>query len=351
MNTLKLQPHFGIRGVGISLALLILLLLGGWVQAQSTPQYIPLQGQLTDQDGKVIQSGTETYTYTVTIYDNANSANYLWQDSFKDQSIINGVFNVMLGSQVPLPTTVWTRLSSQGVLYVGITITKRNGIDVPGGGVEMRPRLTLVAVPFAVQANAAKTADTAQYAVKAINADLAGSAALLAGINPASIFVKPDATSTSLVVKVAQTTLGTVANAEHANVADHKIFSATQQNPFNGNFSPSQVSGVGFSLPVQSTGRPMLMMVTGSINLPVINQGGHYSWTIRLLCDDTTVEDIIIGGDDSATTSAHYTLPLSFITLTTAAAGAHSYSITVQNNDSTQMQFNLYNGKMFAVEF
>ena len=182
MNATKMKVCRGPWNAARILAALLFaacLLIG--IALADPPQYLPLQGQLTDQNGRIIQSGSETYTYKVVLYDSPDSVNALWQDTFANQTIINGVFNVMLGSQIPLTQALFDKLGANGVLYVGITITGRNGIGVPGGGVEMRPRLTLVSVPFSLQANKAKTADTATNATNADKAAFASNAGQLQG--------------------------------------------------------------------------------------------------------------------------------------------------------------------------
>jgi hypothetical protein len=163
-----------------------------WAQVGSI---IPLQGQLTQQD---VSGGTGSevapdgvYTITVRIYEAATGSSVLWEDRFQNLPVINGVFNVMLGTQNGLDevtggcgSSVIDCLATRGVLYVGLTIETRDGIAVTSP-VEMLPRLSLLPVPYAGESGNARellgqdwsfyfdpgTANSAYNALQAENAN------------------------------------------------------------------------------------------------------------------------------------------------------------------------------------
>jgi hypothetical protein len=69
----------------------------------AVPQYISYQGKLLE-DGEAL-SGTRSITFS--IWDNdvgGNPASALWQET-QNVSVMDGIFNVELGSVTPLPGT------------------------------------------------------------------------------------------------------------------------------------------------------------------------------------------------------------------------------------------------------
>ncbi|MEQ8818919.1 MAG: kelch repeat-containing protein [Sumerlaeia bacterium] len=140
-------------------------------QEDNIPEYIPLQGQLTNQNvsggagNEVAEDGV--YTLTVRIYEAPTGSSILWEDTFQNLPVVNGVFNVILGSQRSLndiaspvgDEDLLDRLAQRGVLYVGLTISERDGLELVGP-VEMLPRLTLLPVALSMKSK------------KAINSDL-----------------------------------------------------------------------------------------------------------------------------------------------------------------------------------
>src|SRR5262245_31978643 len=51
-------------------------------------RYIPLQGQLTEQDGDPLADGT--YTFLVNLYREPNTGQAVWTDTFQNLPVIKG---------------------------------------------------------------------------------------------------------------------------------------------------------------------------------------------------------------------------------------------------------------------
>lgn len=105
--------------------------------SQSTIAY---QGRLADADGNPI---TKQVSMTFRLYGQREGGVPLWEEPWIGSSGVNvsdGLFNVMLGSLVPIPQNV---ITGNDTLWLGITV---------GTDDEMAPRVQLGTVPFAVQA-------------------------------------------------------------------------------------------------------------------------------------------------------------------------------------------------------
>jgi hypothetical protein len=101
---------------------------------------IAYQGRLADANGSPL---TGTYNMIFRLYDAATGGTPLWTEQWTGSNgvkVSDGLFNVMLGSLTPIPTSLVTDHSS---LFLGITV---------GTDDEMTPRVQLGTVPFAVQA-------------------------------------------------------------------------------------------------------------------------------------------------------------------------------------------------------
>jgi hypothetical protein len=101
---------------------------------------IAYQGRLADANGSPL---TGTYNMIFRLYDAASGGTPLWTEQWTGSNgvkVSDGLFNVMLGSLTPIPTSLVTDHSS---LFLGITV---------GTDDEMTPRVQLGSVPFAVQA-------------------------------------------------------------------------------------------------------------------------------------------------------------------------------------------------------
>jgi hypothetical protein len=101
---------------------------------------IAYQGRLADASGNPL---TGTYNMIFRLYEAASSGAPLWTEQWTGSNGVkasDGLFNVMLGSLTPIPTSLVTDHAS---LFLGITV---------GTDDEMTPRVQLGSVPFAVQA-------------------------------------------------------------------------------------------------------------------------------------------------------------------------------------------------------
>jgi len=77
----------------------MILLLAGFVSAQ-IPQTISYQGLLTDENDEKVTDGS--YKLKFELHSAPNNGNILWQETHQNVTVVNGVFNVILGSVNPL---------------------------------------------------------------------------------------------------------------------------------------------------------------------------------------------------------------------------------------------------------
>ncbi len=109
------------------------LMSAGLALAQST---IPYEGRLTAPAGTRL--GQDTATIRFSIWDDPNIGTERWSEVQDTVRLDNGVFNVQLGSVAGSPAYLFTG----SLLYLQIEI----------GGEVLRPRQTISAVPYAIQA-------------------------------------------------------------------------------------------------------------------------------------------------------------------------------------------------------
>jgi hypothetical protein len=117
--------------------------------AQSTQSFssgmLSYQGTLSDALGNPV---TGSYDMTLRIYASASGSTFLWEESRSGMNAVpvnNGLFDLMLGSLLPIPSSVW----EQTELYLGVKI---------GSDAEMTPREKLAVVPSAAMAQVAQLA-------------------------------------------------------------------------------------------------------------------------------------------------------------------------------------------------
>src|SRR5581483_2688398 len=115
--------------------LAVLLFLALSAHAQS-PAIISYQGMLSDTAGRPIPDGVYTFEVSLWTGPDAATGTLLWTDSF-EEIVSHSVFNIELGSHVPLPPAAI--LDRQ--LYVGLTIN---------GDPHSIVRSRLSAVPMAI---------------------------------------------------------------------------------------------------------------------------------------------------------------------------------------------------------
>jgi len=134
---MKSNKKVRIMGLGI-LVLVISLMLP--VAAAAVPEVINYQGYLTDAEGNPL-NGSVAMTFR--IYNAPTGGTQLWSENHTAMTVTEGVFNVVLGSLVPITVALL-----DGDRYLGMTV---------GTDPEMSPRLRMTSSPFA---NKAADADT-----------------------------------------------------------------------------------------------------------------------------------------------------------------------------------------------
>lgn len=98
------------------------------------PQKLSYQGVLTTASGGVVPNGN--YNLTLSLYDTLSRGSALWSEG-QLVNVTNGIFNVILGSVVPI------QLSFDKPLYLGVSV---------GGGSELSPRTMLTPAPYSLNA-------------------------------------------------------------------------------------------------------------------------------------------------------------------------------------------------------
>jgi len=119
---------------------LCVVLLSPACFAANIPQLINYQGMLTDDSGNPI---TDTLDIEFKIYDSETSGNLKWSETQSQVSIIDGLFNVILGSVNPIDS---------------LTFDENYWLDITVGAEHMPTRLRFTSVGYAYRA---QTADTA----------------------------------------------------------------------------------------------------------------------------------------------------------------------------------------------
>ncbi len=88
-----------------SLALGAVLIIAAMVAAD-VPNLINYQGRLTNQEGEPVADGT--YALTLTVFDAASGGVPQWTETQGSVAVLDGLFTVIMGSQNPLPDTVFS---------------------------------------------------------------------------------------------------------------------------------------------------------------------------------------------------------------------------------------------------
>lgn len=107
---------------------------------RAVPNLISYQGLLNNQNGTPV-NGTVSFVFA--IYGAPTGGTALWTEA-QTVSVSNGIFNVQLGSAVPLPATLF----ATDALYVGVKV---------GADSEMTPRQRLMAGAFSRRAEVAQS--------------------------------------------------------------------------------------------------------------------------------------------------------------------------------------------------
>lgn len=139
----------------LALAIMVLFIVVANPCLGGIPHLISYQGMLTDNDGKPLN---DSYNLTFKIYSQSSGGIALWTETQNGVSVENGLFNVILGNDTPIPSSVFT----DTLRYLGITV---------GSDSELSPRIRLTSVGYAYRA---EIADTAFYAIEAVSAETDG---------------------------------------------------------------------------------------------------------------------------------------------------------------------------------
>ena len=137
--------------------LLLLSVVGVFMLASSPcradiPHLINYQGMLSEDEGSPLNG---SYDLTFSIYGQSSGGSSLWTESQSGVSVENGLFNVILGSVTPIPSSVF----EDTLRYLGIAV---------GSDSKLAPRIRLTSVAYAYRS---EIADTAIYAVEAVTAE------------------------------------------------------------------------------------------------------------------------------------------------------------------------------------
>src|SRR6266480_755234 len=136
-------------------------------RAEGVPPLINYQGRLTDQAATPLAAGN--YGIQFRLWDSptaTNSTDLIWGQQQNVIVFTNGVFNIILGGTgTTLGGSANDLTSSFGSnnRYLGITIVSSNDVTISSAS-EILPRQQLLSVPFAVQAQQAQRATTADVA-------------------------------------------------------------------------------------------------------------------------------------------------------------------------------------------
>ena len=116
------------------------------VLASDPPALLQYQGRLLDNVGTPINSAS--FLVNFRLYDQPSGGLPLWEESHSDVAVTDGLLNVLIGSKLPLPTSLF---ESNAVLYLGVAF---------GADAESTPRYRVASVPYALHAGHATTADS-----------------------------------------------------------------------------------------------------------------------------------------------------------------------------------------------
>ncbi|HEY6171088.1 MAG TPA: hypothetical protein VIX80_02400, partial [Candidatus Kapabacteria bacterium] len=124
--------------------LFALILLLSSVAVAQVPRTISYQGLLTDGSGNFIADGN--HSLTIKLYESASGGAAIYEES-QSTAIVKGLFNVIIGSVTPIPTS----LAFDKAYYMGVAVN---------GSAELVPRSAISAAPYALYASVAGTANS-----------------------------------------------------------------------------------------------------------------------------------------------------------------------------------------------
>ncbi len=115
-------------------------LLGGSEVLAGVPLTLHHQGRIVDKNTGPL-SGVQQVTFK--IYDSQNATNAIWSETVST-TFENGYYSVQLGLVTPLSVDIFKKNKS---LFLGVTV---------GSGSELKPRISLASVPYAILAHTAE---------------------------------------------------------------------------------------------------------------------------------------------------------------------------------------------------
>jgi hypothetical protein len=133
------------RKVSLTVFLFVVLLAAVPMASADVPHQMNYQGQLTDEGGTPLDT---IISMTFTIYSDSSGGMVVWTETQTDVEVSGGLFYVILGSEIPIPDTVF----ADDWRWLGITV---------GDDPEITPRTKLVTVPYAFQSLRVATVDGA----------------------------------------------------------------------------------------------------------------------------------------------------------------------------------------------
>ena len=143
-----MQVGFNLLTVLIMVSLLYFTgALASPASTPAVPGVLPYQGTLVNSQGNPVEG---LFNMTFFIYPEPEGGTALWTEAHAGGNgvpVAQGLFNVNLGSLVPIPTDIW----DQAPLFLGVQV---------GTDSEMLPRLQIGGVPAAMQASVAQLALT-----------------------------------------------------------------------------------------------------------------------------------------------------------------------------------------------
>ena len=84
-------------------SLTLLIVISSAVTAE-VPQVMSYQGRLTDGTGRPVN---DTADIIVTIFDDAGGTSSLWTETHPDVVVVEGLFDLQLGSRNPFPANLF----------------------------------------------------------------------------------------------------------------------------------------------------------------------------------------------------------------------------------------------------
>ena len=121
----------------IILTIALMAGLFGAVSAVAQPGMVNYQGKLTDDTGAPV---TDTLSIVFSIYDVATNGTPLWTETQSSVAVLDGIYNVLLGSTTPIPDAVFDGNDR----WLGVTV---------GSDLEMSPRQRIASVGYAINSD------------------------------------------------------------------------------------------------------------------------------------------------------------------------------------------------------